>query len=83
VEWPAVKYFGDSRKAPPGALNSLTMSDHHPYGSAHHTHQQGDAGSRLVLALGFAAVKAGNGFWSASPALLGDTGHMLIESASL
>jgi len=26
VEWSAVKYFGDSRKAPPGAYNSLTMA---------------------------------------------------------
>lgn len=63
------------------------MSDHHSHGSAHHTYQPADAGPRLIwallLTLGFAAVEVGTRFWSGSPALLGDAGLVVTDSASL
>lgn len=67
--------------------NLCTMSDQHQHVHHHHDHHHADAGPRLawalLLTLGFAVVEALSGFWSGSLALLGDSGHMVTDSASL
>lgn len=64
---------------------------HHDHGEHRgHDHAPGAKPSRrppaflsLFLTLGFALVEAAGGWWSHSLTLLGDAGHMLLDSAAL